>query len=711
MTKEEKRKNKKEKTLEKIKANKKSRKFKKFNIFFSTIFGMFLMISIYLILNLIKLTGIETVIRYIVIVLLIIIDISLLIKWFRTMNRPLIGKYLSFLIIIILFGSIEYFIGFTINKGLKVVENISVGKYKTYSTSLVTMKSSNITSPSDITIKTKIGRISNKKDVEGYVLTKDLIKKDKIEEDSIVDYDDPISMLYDLYENKIDAVFISSSYNDTYRTMDKFENIEQETLVLDTFKKKMKVQKETTVVASTKSVKEPFTILLMGVDSTAENLSESSGLGDSLMVITFNPNTLNATIFSIPRDTFVPITCYRNVNSKITHAASGGDKCMINTIQNFLDVEINYYAKINFKGLVKIVDSLGGIDVDVPYSFCEQDSNRRWDAGHVQYVSKGHQHLNGEQALALSRNRKTTPSCGAGWNDGVRNDFVRGQNQQLVINGILNRAKTMDNISQFYNLLEAVGNSLATNMEREQILSFYNVFKNVLINSKDLTDDNSIINMQKMYLNGSGAYIKDGIMNMNLYEYVPSKDSLNAIKKAMKVNLGFEEEEIAYSFSFSSDEEYTQKVIGKDLYGGVQKYETMEETNTSEDDTSKKCDTNEELGADNVTCVCKTGYDRNTETNKCEKPKSEEIECDSPYELDSTGTLCLCPTWKGYKETNGKCTKSSTDTTTTEDEGGSNTTTEDTGNNDSGDNGGQTLNTDPPVEQNTCDPEQDQSCE
>ena len=648
MTKEEKKKLKKKKLAEKAKANKKSGKFKKVNLLFNILFGMFLMISAYLIYNLLRLTGIENLIRYIVVGLLIVIDLGLLIKWFRTMNRPLFTRYLIFLLIVLAGGTLEYFIAFTINKGLNVVDNISVGKYKTYSTSLVALKDGNLSKVSDITSDTKIGRVKNEKDVEGYILTKDLIKKDKIDSE-IVDYDDPISMLYDLYDKKIDAVFIASSYNDTYRTMDKFENIEDETIVLDSFKKKMKVQKESTVVASTKSITEPFTILLMGVDSTAENLSESSGLGDSLMLITFNPDTLNATILSIPRDTFVPITCYRNVNSKITHAASGGDKCMINTIQNFFDVDINYYVKINFKGLVKIVDAIGGVYADVPYSFCEQDSERRWDAGHVQYVLKGYQKLNGEQALALSRNRKTTPSCGSEWNKGERNDFIRGQNQQLVINGIINQAKSMDNITQFYNLLEAVGNSMTTNMDRKQILSFYNVFKNILINSKDLTDGNNIINMQKMYLNGSGAYIKDGIMNMNLYEYVPSTESLNEIKKAMRINLELEDDEPSYSFSFSIDEEYTQKVIGKDKYGGVKKYETLEESST---DTAKTCDTNEELGADNETCVCKAGYER--KDGKCQKPKVEDITCTNGT---ITGSSCTC--WKGYSDDDGDgiCTK------------------------------------------------------
>ena len=117
----------------------------------------------------------------------------------------------------------------------------------------------------------------------------------------------------------------------------------------------------------------------MGVDSKKENIKDSSFNGDALMLITFNPNTLNATILSIPRDSYVPIACFPGQRkNKITHAAWYGEECMIDTIENFTGIKIDYYLKINFKGVVKLVDALGGIDVDVPYQLCEQNSSRQW---------------------------------------------------------------------------------------------------------------------------------------------------------------------------------------------------------------------------------------------------------------------------------------------------------------------------------------------
>lgn len=673
------RKEKKELKKQRLKA--KEKKHKGFNVFVGFILGMYLTISGYLIYNLYNLTGVEDLIRYIVMGVLALTDLIIIIRYFRLKRRTLLRKYIVFTFVLLIFGALQFFIAYTINKGLNVIDNISTKQYKTYKTSLIALKDGNIKKVSDIKDSTKIGRVSDTSDIENNQLSEYIMDKRNISEDQIVDYDDPITLLYDLYEKKeIEAAFVSGSYVDIYKTMQKFENIQTEVVELDKYSKKMKVKKDKTTMASTKNIKEPFTMLLMGVD-TQGDITETSGLGDSLTLVTFNPETLNVTILSIPRDTFVPISCYRNVRSKITHAASGGDKCMISTIQNFFDVNIDYYVKVNFSGLIKIVDALGGIDVDVPYSFCESDENRMFKD--PIFLEKGYQHLNGRQALGLSRNRKTYPTCGAKWNKGTRNDFVRGQNQQLVINAIINKAKNIRSVDQFYDLLDAVGGSIVTNMDRKQILSFYNIFKNVLVYSSDLTDSNNIIDMQKLYLNGSGAMIQDGIMtSMNLYEYIPSTQSLNAIKKAMKVNLGQANEEVAKEFSFSADKPYEQQVIGKNLSGGIASYPTVPTTTESD---NKCTGDNEELGEDKKTCVCKWGYEKKNGSNNCTKKESVRCTGDNE-EPDAEGVECRCKT--GYTKVGGVCTSnSSNDSGSGGSSGGSGTGTGQSGNSGTGNSG------------------------
>lgn len=622
------------------------------NIVAGVIVGMFICITIYLIYNLLKLANIETLIRYIIIFLLGILCIVVLSKYLKLRKQPKKSKYFVFILLLLILGFGEFTLSSIIDRGISTIDKINKDRI-TYTSSLIAMKDGNFTTKKSLS-KAEIGIISDEDDTEGYVLAQNIIKNDKIKDDQLTEYDDYISMLTDLYNGEIDAAFVSGSYVDKFSSIEKFENIKDEVVELDKFSKIMRKVVDKNTKVSTKRVTEPFSLLLLGVDSETEDISKTSGLGDSIMLITFNPNTLNATIFSIPRDTFVPISCYRNAKSKITHAASGGDSCMINTVENFTGIDIDYYVKLNFKGLTNLVDALGGIDVDVPYSFCESNSLRSLDYRDLIYVNKGWQHLNGEEALALSRNRKEVAQCGKEWNKGTRNDFVRGQNQQLVIKAIMNKAKSIKSINKVYDILDKISISMDTNLTREQMLDFYNVFKKILLNSDSLSDSNDIISMQKTYLNGSGGLIYDNVMNMKLYEYVPSSQSLKAIVNAMKVNLELMEEDPITEFSFTIDEPYEQKVIGADLYGGVEKYSDPED----KIDDNKTCSDGEELGADGKSCVCKYGYTRNS-SGICEtkeKEKEETKTCGTNEELGADGKSCVCK--YGYeRDSSDKCIK------------------------------------------------------
>ena len=301
----------------------------------------------------------------------------------------------------------------------------------------------------------------------------------------------------------------------------------------------------------------------MGVDSENEEIKGSSFNGDSLILITFNPKTLNTTMLSIPRDTYTSITCFAGQKkNKITHAAWYGETCMMNTISKMFDVDIDYYVKINFKGVVNIVDALGGVDVDVPYSLCEQNSSRQFGDQMI-YIKKGFQTLNGEQALAFSRNRHTHSECGYEYNQFESNDFIRGQNQQLVIQGMLNKLKNVNSIDTFYDMLNSISQSMETNMSTENILSFYNIAKDILIkNTSSNTDLSSLICFQRLYLSGYDQTIVDYDSNTDsgsrlaLYNFVPYQGSINDISRAMKINLGLLQDDPIKSFDFDINDPY-----------------------------------------------------------------------------------------------------------------------------------------------------------
>ncbi len=536
------------------------RKRKKRSLMLDIIFiFLSLIASIYLIYSLLQLKKIETGIRYFVIGIITLINLIMIINLFRkNRKKKRIRKGIKrfFLLLLII---IYIIIGYNINYVLSKIDNMNK-EIVTSTTSLVTLKTNKIGNVKDI-YKSKIGISSDKTNTEGYILPMEIINQYRLDKNNeLIPYDDYLSMINDLYNKKVDYIFLPSGYTTMYNSIEQFEEIEKETKVLTSTSKEERKDEE--LRGSSADVSKPFTVLLMGVDSTTDSIENANSFnGDSLMLITFNPTTLNVTMLNIPRDTYVPISCMNNTENKITHSATHGAKCVINTIQNFTGINIDYYAKINFKGLVDLVDAVGGVEVDVPYSFCEQNSKRKWGKNTI-YVKKGKQVINGEQALALARNRKNNAKkCGTEYSKGTRNDFVRGQNQQLVIHGLINKVKKINSIGEVYNILDSISRNLDTNMSRDTILSFYNVVKDIMTTKKD--KDGELVSIQKLFLAGSDQIIYDERSNLELYNYIPNQSSKNDVINAMKINLGLTKENKETSFSYTIGEDYETNIIGK----------------------------------------------------------------------------------------------------------------------------------------------------
>lgn len=531
-------------------------KYKLILLIMTCIFSIFS--SIYVSYSLILLNGIENHIRFVVIGIILILLICLFLKYLISyFNHK--KRYYFYTIFLIIYSIILLFVGKTILKTYQTIDNLTTNKML-YSSSLVSLDD-------ELSKDGKIGILKDKTSIDGNQIPKEIIEEKKLKNE-VVEYDSYISLLNAL-ENEVEAVFLPTSYSL------KFQNVEG--INIDLSKLKIIYTKEKTVKNETnnsKTLEEPFTILLMGVDSEVENIANSTFNGDSLMLLTFNPKTLSTTILSIPRDAYVPIACFEGKRkNKITHAAWYGESCMIETIEDFTNIKIDYYVKINFTGIVKLVDNLGGIELDIPYSFCEQNSKREWGENTI-YVEEGHQLLSGEQALAYSRNRHPNPAyCSSKWTDYVSNDFIRGQHQQEVLKAILNKLKNVNSLDIVYKLLETISSNMQTNMSTNEILSLYNVGKDIL--SKNTGNVEDLISMQKLYLSGKDAYIYDTYTGLTLYNYVLYDESLEEVIKAMKVNLELEEEEIIKEFSFDIKEEYEEKVIGKGEYTKISSYQTL----------------------------------------------------------------------------------------------------------------------------------------
>ena len=516
---------------------------------------------------LILLESIETPLRIGIIIFFIILSIIIINSIMKNTFKQKKAKIIITSIISIIFSAVIIIIGYNVNKIYSAIANIS-STSQTYSSSLVTLIDSEMNSIDDIKGE-KIGILNDTESIDGYQIPQEIIKENNLDNE-IIEYSNYLDLINALIDEDINVIFLPTNYSILFANIQGLENLKDKTKIIYTKDKNVKTQK----TLNSKNLDEPFTILLMGVDSENEEIKGSSFNGDSLVLITFNPKTLNATMLSIPRDTYTSITCFAGQRkNKITHAAWYGETCMMSTIEKMFDIDIDYYVKINFKGVTKIVDALGGVDVDVPYSFCEQNSNREFGVNTV-YVTKGFQTLNGEQALALARNRHPwTEYCSSEWTNYNSSDFVRGQNQQLVIQGMLNKLKNINSVDSFYEMLNSISSNMETNMSTENILSFYNIAKDILTkNTNDTTDLSSLIGFERLYLSGYDQTIVDydgingGGSGLALYNFVPYQGSIEDISDAMKVNLGLQEQQPIKKYDFDINEPYEEYIIGKGNY-------------------------------------------------------------------------------------------------------------------------------------------------
>lgn len=482
---------------------------------FISIFSI--IINLLFLYNIILFKNVENLFKSLLLISIILITTSFNIFLYITKSKKL---FTIISIIFIIYIIILTIISYNLSNIYTKINKISLNK-TIYSSSIVTLKNNDNTNIKKID---KIGIIDNKNSIDGYIIPHEIINTNSLNI-KLINYNDYISMINDLLNQKIEYIFLPTNYKDRFRELEFNDN-------LDNLKIIYSQEKEKKYKINNKKIIEPFTILLMGVDSEQDNINNSFYNGDALILITFNPKTNNSTMLSIPRDTYLNISCMNNRRNKITHSAWQDEDCIINTINNSFNINIDYYIKINFKGLVNLVDNIGGIDIDVPYNFCESDSNRLWGANTV-YVKEGLQHLDGEQALALARNRHPWKDyCPLEYTNYYSSDIIRGENQQKILNAIIEKIKTIKSIDTFNDILDTISNNVITNLSTNNILSFYNIGKNI-----------SKINIQKLFLNGYDEYIYDYdyINNtgtkLTLYNYIPYNESINELSKIMNDNL------------------------------------------------------------------------------------------------------------------------------------------------------------------------------
>lgn len=198
-------------------------------------------------------------------------------------------------------------------------------------------------------------------------------------------------------------------------------------------------------------------VLFIGVDTSEKRGTDENGRSDALMLATLNKDEKSVKLLSIPRDSYVYV---REVGyeTKINHAHSyGGPRATIETVEDLLEIPVDYYIRLDFEAFMEVVDALGGIEVEVPYTFSEQNSK---DEANAITLEAGWQHLNGEEALALARTRK------------LDNDIERGKRQQEIMKAILKKAASASSVVKYGEVIETIGSHMKTNMTFDEIKAF-----------------------------------------------------------------------------------------------------------------------------------------------------------------------------------------------------------------------------------------------
>ncbi len=246
-------------------------------------------------------------------------------------------------------------------------------------------------------------------------------------------------------------------------------------------------------------------VLFIGVDDSESRNFQDSTRSDALILATFNKEDKSVKLVSIPRDSYVYVP-EKEGYTKINHAyALNGASSTVETVENLLDIPIDYYVRMNFYAFIDVIDEMGGIEVEVPYELYEKDSTDRHQAIHLE---EGIQTLNGEEALAFVRTRK------------LDNDMERGKRQQQVMEAVMKKVTSASSLTKYANIIEAIGKNMKTNLTFSQMQSFIAY----AITNSDMT-------IESIQLQGEDSYIDD------IYYYELNEEALEETKNSLKAHL------------------------------------------------------------------------------------------------------------------------------------------------------------------------------
>ena len=406
-------------------------------------------------------------------------------------TRYLVGKIVSFVLsLLMVVGS------FAVSKGNKSIDEMFGDNKEEITYSVIVLKNSSYKKLSDLNGRS-IGVQANVDTTNQNYVLKEIAKKATLSPTEYLNYQ---AVAEGLVSHSVECILLNEAYRTALAEYD--SNFSKDTKVIwkYTLTQNVKPQTKSTNAAGT------FIVYISGIDAygTASTVSRS----DVNMIVTVNTNTHNILMTSIPRDYYVPLA-NSGKEDKLTHSGLFGVENTVKTVENFMDIDIDYYARLNFSTLTKVVDAIGGIDV-----YSDQDIHMyTWGN---KFLSEGTHHMDGKTALAFARERHSYES----------GDRHRTQNQQDVLTAIIKKMMSPTLLTNYTQILDAVGDSFTTNMPVDKMKEL----------ASDQLNTNASWNFSSRFLDGTGKTMTGGYMmpNSNLYYMIPNEDSVKQNKQYIK---------------------------------------------------------------------------------------------------------------------------------------------------------------------------------
>jgi len=303
-------------------------------------------------------------------------------------------------------------------------------------------------------------------------------------------------------------------------------------------------------------------ILAVGYDSDINGAARA----DTIILISLNVDTNQAAVVFLPRDTYVD-SQKRNFTKLNSSHVYGGIKLTQKTVEEILNINVDYYLETDFRGFEKIIDQLGGVNIEVAHNLNYVDKA----GGLYINIPAGEQTLNGKEALQYVRYRD------------LRGDIGRIERQQKFINAVLKKALSPAIITKIPGIIKEVNNTVNTNIPVQDVTPFLNTAKNIDLNKIET----QMLPGKAEYINGISYWVPDNkeaeIMVDNLIRnksYIQNKEyQLNVLNGVGESGAASKTADLLKKYGFQISE--IDNADNYDYQNSVVRYYREEDKNTA----------------------------------------------------------------------------------------------------------------------------------